>query len=303
MLTRIIALICGVVWLCVAAGASARDIDIDVGGGVRIHAIDAGPPESTEPPLVFVPGWRFSSAIWRDQIAMFSKGRRVIAIDSRSQGASTKTTEGNTPEQRAIDLRALLDKLGVKRFVIVGWSQGVQDVAAYINRYGTSTIDRIVLVDSTVSAGAGSIVDRPGAASRTLGMLALLTETPRAYAEGMVRAVITRPLKREELDRLVDEAMRTPTAILVAMLVADLFGTDRTAAIGKMDRPTLIIASPRSAELDQQRAMAARISGAEFHVVEGAGHAVFVDRPEAFGRLLRDFIARPATSQPTGPVR
>jgi microsomal epoxide hydrolase len=51
---------------------------------------------------------------------MFAKAHRVIAFDPRSQGESTKTTSGNTPEIRAQDLHALLERMGVQRPVLIG---------------------------------------------------------------------------------------------------------------------------------------------------------------------------------------
>jgi non-heme chloroperoxidase len=124
--------------------ASAREFDIDVGAGLSIHVIDQGPIDA-KPPLVFVPGWRFTHSIWADQIAEFSGDRRVIAIDPRSQGASTMTAEGDTPEQRAKDLDRLFARLKIQRIVLVGWSQGVQDVAAYVAAFGTADVAGLVL--------------------------------------------------------------------------------------------------------------------------------------------------------------
>src|SRR5436853_2125056 len=46
-------------------------------------------------------GWNAGAGIWRQQVNAFSKTHRVIAIDPRSQGESTKTTTGNTPKTRA----------------------------------------------------------------------------------------------------------------------------------------------------------------------------------------------------------
>lgn len=278
--------------LCWSGPAAAREIDVEVAAGVRLHVIDAGPRDAAAPTLLLVPGWRFSGSIWADQVAAFSNDRRVVAIDPRSQGLSTKTAEGDTPEQRAQDLHALIGKLGLGRSVLVGWSQGVQDVAAFVTRYGTADIAGIVLIDSTISKGAAAIAVSPGFAARQLALLPMLSDAPRDYTEGMMRAVITRPFKPGELDALVNTALETPSAIGAAMLVADLFGTDRSGAIDKIDRPTMVVASPRSAELDEQRAMASRIRGAEFHVVENAGHGVFVDRPADFNALLARFLER-----------
>lgn len=74
------------------------------------------------------------------------------------------------------------------------------------------------------------------------------------------------------------------------MLVADIFGSDRRPALTKLDRPTLVIASSNSPLLDAQRQMAANIAGAKFQVIEGTGHAVFVDEPAKFNEGLQTFL-------------
>jgi non-heme chloroperoxidase len=271
------------------AATAHHDVMVDVAPAVRIHAIEAGSDRGT-PTLVLIPGWRLTASIWNEQIDTFAKERRVIAIDPRSQGLSTKTTERDTPEQRARDLNKVLDHFALDSIVLIGWSQGVQDVAAYVDQFGTSRLKGIVLVDSTVSSGATEIAKHPEFASKQLGLLRIYADDPTAYTQGMMRAIIKHPLNAEAFDRLVTQAMQTPTAIGEAMLISDLFTTDRTPSLAKFDRPTLVIASAVSAELDAQKAMATKLQQAQFQVVENAGHAVFVDQPEQFDALVREFI-------------
>src|SRR5438445_176423 len=89
--------------------------------GIRIHYLEAGSSTSL-PALILIPGWRMPAFLWNEQIQGFSKITRVIAIDPRSQGVSTKTRDGNTPESRAVDLHGLLRELQVHKCVLVGWS-------------------------------------------------------------------------------------------------------------------------------------------------------------------------------------
>lgn len=282
-----------------AARAAANERSVRVAPGVEIHLIDAGPSDRG-PALVLIPGWLTTANVWNRQIAAFADQRRVIAIDPRGQGGSTKTAEGATPEQRARDLDAVLKTLGLGPVVLVGWSQGVQDVAAYVQAFGVGSIRGVVFVDAPVSAGAASVVRNPQAASDQLRMLGLYAQSPREYAEGMMRAIIRRPLARAELDPLVSAALQTPTAIGTAMIVADLFGADRTPALQKLDRPALVIASATSRELDAMKAMTASLPQGRMEVLEGAGHAVFIDQPERFDAALREFLEGVAPLATTG---
>jgi pimeloyl-ACP methyl ester carboxylesterase len=69
-----------------------------LGEGVSLRVIKAGQGGST---LVFIPGWSTGADIWQRQIETFAKTGHVISFDPRSQGESTKTTSGNTPEMCA----------------------------------------------------------------------------------------------------------------------------------------------------------------------------------------------------------
>jgi microsomal epoxide hydrolase len=147
-------------------------------------------------------------------------------------------------------------------------------------------------VDSTVSGGADAILKSPQSAAQQLGRFALYADDPISYTRGMMGAIIKRPLPPAERDALVAEALKTPTAIGEAMLIADLFGVDRTPALARFDQPTLVIASSSSQELDAQKAMASKLPMGRIEIMENAAHAVFVDQPVQFDRLLSAFLAQ-----------
>lgn len=285
--------------LCAAGAAQAQSqaqpqplsAMVDVGGGVQLHVLETG-TASNAPTIVLIPGWRLTASVWSHQLEVFGRSHRVIAFDPRSQGDSTKTGEGDTPEQRARDYHAALEKLHAGPIVLIGWSQGVQDVAAYVDQFGTDRIKAVVLVDSTISKGAGDLPNVLPFAVQQLRLLPILAEAPREYTDGMMRAIISRPIGDAERARLVDEGMKTPPAISQAMLVSDLFGRDRSGALAKLKVPTLIIASGRSAELDAQKAMAASLPNGRFEVMPNAAHAVFIDDPETFERLVGEFLSK-----------
>ena len=277
--------------MAVRAGSASevRERKVDVGEGVSLRVIEAG-QASPGPTLVFIPGWSTGADIWREQIDHFASTYRVIAFDPRSQGQSTITTNGDTPEMRAQDLHNLLERLDTRRPVLIGWSQGVQDLAAYIERYGTHDLASLVLVDAAVSDGADGIAARAQETAAQFKMFAVYQAHQQEYLHGMMEAIISKPQPPGAIDRLVATGLKTPPTIGVAMLVADLFGVNRTAALKKIDCPTLIIASAKSDELARQQAGAGQIPRARFEKIEDAAHAVFLDQPVRFDELLEKFV-------------
>ena len=78
-------------------------------GDIKIHYLEAGSGDRT---LIFIPGWTMTAEVWKEQIPYFAaRGFRVIALDPRSQGRTSKTDSGNTYQQQAADLYAFLEHL------------------------------------------------------------------------------------------------------------------------------------------------------------------------------------------------
>ncbi|HEY0281367.1 MAG TPA: alpha/beta hydrolase [Rhizomicrobium sp.] len=252
---------------------------------IRIHYLVAG-RMTAKPPIVFIPGWRLTASLWNRQMQVFSRDRLVIAIDSRSQGDSSIALFGNTPERRAIDLHQLIASRRITKFSIVAWSQGVQDTAAYIERYGTTSLATITLVDSPISAGPEELTVHPGFSKAVLSRIEQYDLDPGTSTERSVRSVFGKSYPDPFIRHVIDKASKTPPSIAIAMLTADIFGIDRRSVVNKIDRPTLVIASSTSPLLDAQKDMAAAIPSARWIVVPEAGHALFIDEPDIFDREL-----------------
>lgn len=262
---------------------------VTVEPGIVLRSIEAG-RTNARPPLVFIPGWSAGADIWADQVDRFAGKYRVISFDPRSQGQSTKTTQTNTPEQRAVDLHVLLSKRHVERPVLVGWSQAAQDIAAYVAKYGTAGLSGIVLVDAAVSDGAKGIAERPEQAAFQFRLFGSYLTSQKEYLRGMFGAIISKPQAPGVVDRAISVAMKTPPSIGMSMLVSDMFTIDRRPALAKMDCPVLIIAAGSSPELELQKAETKVLKDARFVQIDGAAHAVFLDQPDRFASELARFL-------------
>jgi len=269
---------------------------VDLGNDVSLRVIESGQPESGAT-LVFIPGWSTSADIWREQINRFAHTYRVISFDPRSQGKSTITTDGNTPETRAQDLHTLLDRFGARRPVLIGWSQGVEDIAAFINMYGTDDLSGIVLVDAAISPGAeGMAALGAQKAASQFATFAVYQTHQQKYLADMMHAIVSRPQSNDAIEGLVATGLQTPPDIGIAMRIADTFGVSRMPALKKINCRTLSIASAKSPVLTQQQAQAKQISHAHFEKIEDAAHAVFLDQPDRFEELLKSFVGSLATN-------
>jgi non-heme chloroperoxidase len=262
-----------------------RDGFITTSDKARIHFRAAG-RMTAESAIIFIPGLTLTASLWDHELRKFSSDRLTVAVDSRSQGESSIMLSGNTPERRAVDVHELAADLNISRFVLVGWSQGVEDVAAFIQKYGTDSLAAIVFVDSPVSDGSAEIDTHKEYSTLVLSRLTLFDTDFERVQEERVRSIFLKPHPDLDVQHIIEEARKTPPSIFISMRVMDLFGTDRRPALKKINRPTLVIASAESPLLNVQKEMANEISGARFIVVKGAGHGLFIDDPDTFEHEL-----------------
>lgn len=289
------------VWLLIlcsqaAFGSDMREASVTLQDGTRLHVLEAGQP-SAEPAIIFIPGWTLPAFLWKEQMRRFASDRLVIAIDPRSQGDSTKTKTGNTPEQRARDLHEILSSRRIESAVLVGWSQGANDVAAYVIQFGTDSIAQLAFVDSPIAAGPAEIEVNKEWSQGFLSRLPAYVNTPAEYSARMVRSLFKKPHPELDMEAVIAHARKTPSNIGLTMLIMDIFGVDRRPALGKIDRPTLVIGSAESSLAQAQKQMADAIPGAELLLLKGVGHAVFIDEPEIFAQALQRLLRRSAGSQ------
>lgn len=77
------------------------------------------------PPVVLLHGGLGNSDHFGELVpALVARKRRVIVMDSRGHGRSTRSARGISYRQMADDTVALLDHLAIERAAIVGWSDG-----------------------------------------------------------------------------------------------------------------------------------------------------------------------------------
>jgi len=100
-------------------------------------------------PVVFSHGWPLNSDSWEAQMMFLaSNGCRCVAHDRRGHGRSGQPWAGNTMDTYADDLSELLETLGLKNAMLVGFSAGGGEVARYIGRHGTRRVGKAALISA-----------------------------------------------------------------------------------------------------------------------------------------------------------
>jgi non-heme chloroperoxidase len=249
---------------------------------VRLHYRSTGAGR----PIVFVPGWTMPGEIWEPQIREFSSRYRTIAFDPRAQGSSEMTGEGLFNGRRGRDVRELLEHLDLSDVVLVGWSMGVREVLTSIGESGTARVGAIALVE-------GDLWVQGDPASR-MEMVRRMQADRQGFTRDFVRGMYVQPQTQEYFDRVTEMSMKTPTSAAATLMVASAVGpdTDMRQYFARIDKPLLYVGV--LAKKPQTDALKVAVPSARIELLDGAGHALFVDQAERFNTLLEELISMTA---------
>lgn len=252
---------------------------------VNLHYTDQG--EGL--PVVLLHGFPLDHRIWRDQIAALSTNYRVIAPDLRGYGESPFKGDTFPMHLLAADVAAVLDVLDIDRAVWVGHSMG-----GYITMAALRTLPERVLA-------TGYVATHPHADPAEKRMQRIQSADKIALEGGSdlilsMMGVLFDPAlnrKSEPAQRVYDIMQHTKTGALIGALRGMAERPDSVETLQNAGVPAVVIAGAQDqvVEPDIARTFAQTID-APLHMVEGAGHMVMVEQPDATTEALESFLQR-----------
>ncbi|WP_351228045.1 alpha/beta hydrolase [Streptomyces sp. NPDC002133] len=255
----------------------------DLTDGLTVGYDDKG----SGPALVLVHGHPFDRSMWAPQLAAFSATHRVIAPDLRGYGASTVVPGTTRLSDFATDLAALLDQLGVPRFVLGGLSMGGQ-IAMECYRLFPERITGLVLADTFPAAET-----EEGKVWRNAMADRLLREGMRGYADE-VRDTMVAPYNTEASETVHRMMLAAPPEGAAAALRGRAERPDYRELLTRVPVPVLVVVGRDDAytPVADAEAMHAAIPDSTLCVIEGAAHMPNLERPEEFDAALRAYLER-----------
>jgi pimeloyl-ACP methyl ester carboxylesterase len=228
-------------------------------------------------PVVFLHSFAGSTRHWAKQLDHLREDRRALAIDLRGHGESDAPSDGNyTADALAQDVAAIVDTLGLKRFVLVGHSMGGSAAIAYAAAHP----DRVA---GLVLAGTPGRTP-PEQAQKTI---AAIEGNYDQVMKGYWDKLLTNA-KPEVHEEVAGEALRMRKEEALA-IIKGLFQYDPLPAFGRFRVPTMIVSPEQgesAADLHQQ------LPELPYRTIAGTSHWMHLDKPDEFNRLLDDFLTR-----------
>jgi pimeloyl-ACP methyl ester carboxylesterase len=265
---------------------SARD-------GVKLHYEEAG----AGAPVVFVHEFAGDLRSWEPQLSHFSRRYRCIAYNARGYPPSDvpETSAHYSQECARDDILAVMDALNIARAYVVGLSMGGFATLHFGMKYSARALGLVV-----AGCGYGAVLSqreefqRDSRANADLMRAEGMAKFAAAYAPRAARLQLKSkdPRAFEQFVRRLGEHSALGSANTMAGYQArrpSLY--DLKPEMAGITAPTLVVAGDEDdATLEPGLLMKRTIPGAGLAVLPWSGHAMNLEEPALFNRIVEDFF-------------
>lgn len=261
--------------------------------GAALHYEIAGAGTET---IVFVHGLMLASESFEAQVEALKDRYRVITFDLRGQGRSEKTRNRLDIDSLAEDTVALIERLTTDRVHLVAFSMGTFVAMRIAAR-------RPHFVRSLCLIGPSADAEEPENMPKYRQLIRFVRAFgPRLVANRLMMILfgdtyLNAPEVASQRRRWRRVIERLPRALHRAA-AASAHRQAITAELPRIVAPTFIVSGEEDRPISPARARAvhAGIAGSRFLAFEKTGHAVMIERPDAFNAALIAFLRDIAAS-------
>jgi non-heme chloroperoxidase len=250
-------------------------------------------------PVVFSHGWPLNADVWDPQLLfMATNGFRAVAHDRRGHGRSSQPWDGNTMDDYADDLAALIEALDLHDAVLVGHSTGGGEVTRYLARHGSARVSKAVLLSAIPPIMLQSDDNPNGTPMPAFDDIraGVLADRSQFFADLSAPFYgANRPVSNVS-QGIRDDFWRMGMQVGLKAAydcIQQFSESDFNEDLKTIDIPLLVIHGDddQIVPIDASARLTAQIvPGAELKVYPGASHGLFATHTEPFNRDLLDFV-------------
>ena len=239
-------------------------------------------------PLVLIHGLGANASLWVHQVRPFAERYRVIALDLRGFGRSSKppNAEDYSIELMTDDVIGVCRELDLPAVHFLGVSMG-GFIAQTIALKAPDLVRSVMLCHTGFELGIPEDV-------MTERLEALKKDSMDKYAGLVASQALAQPA-----DPFVEEWLREMIADnelepYVHVLAGALAVFDLTDRVHEIRCPTIVVSGSEDRVIPPEKgqALSERIEGSEYHLIDGVGHIGYAEKPEAFNRVISGFLSR-----------
>lgn len=242
-------------------------------------------------PVILIRGLGSNADHWYCQVPVFSVHHSVVVFDNRGIGRSDIPDAPFTISDMARDTVLLMDALGIAKAHILGISMGGM-IAQEIARSHGQRVDGLIL-GCTHCGGAHTVQTSPAVLEELSE--SLFAGTQEAIQKGTRLLFSDRTLQQhpDVVRRYREVSMRFPPPVqTLRHQIEAIQGHDAWDDLIRIQNPTLILTGNEDLLIPPENStiLAERIPRAQLRVIEGVGHQLFIEEPEACNRAVLEFL-------------
>jgi len=273
------------IFILSAAGLKAEDGRAISRDGVEIaYTIDGNSAQTgnikNDIALVFIHGWSCDKSFWENQIKVFAPKYIIVTIDLGGHGQSGINRKNWTLDAFAEDVAAVVNKIGLKKIILIGHSMGGPVTIEAANKLkgkviGLIGVDTFQNLGKTIPDSLVSPFLKP-----------FRSDFPAATKE-FVKSMFLPNADSMLVKKVTDKMSSAPPEIAISSL-ENMFKDNAISALKNFAAPIISINNdhyPVQIESNKKQ-----VKYFEVKIMKGVGHFIMLENPQEFNRLLQESI-------------
>jgi pimeloyl-ACP methyl ester carboxylesterase len=229
-----------------------------------------------EPALVFIHGWSCDRSYWSAQVKPFSYRFKVVTLDLAGHGQSGATRKDYTIKSFGSDVAAVVNKLGLKKVVLIGHSMGA-DVIAEAARILPGRVVGLVFVDSYKEFRNRSREETDKFMERFQG-----DDFPD-QVKSFVKSTFVTNSNPGVVEKVANDMASAPKSIALSSLQNAMnYGREMPRTLQELKLPVFAI----NADNTPTDMNSMKLYDVQVLTISGVGHFLMMENPEGFNKIL-----------------
>ena len=251
-------------------------------------------------PIMLIHGWGCSGRYYKRNVEGLKDRYMVVTMDLRGHGRSSKNSDGYYIDRLAKDIHEVIEYLGLKDVLLMGWSMGGPTMLSYWKQFGKDHghLAGLGLIDMTPYPMSDGEWNSHGLRDHNAEGFNAFEKSILKDHEGFIHCFLSKIFQDgkipDGLDWAYNDMMALPPYLGIA-LYSDYVYSDYTDVLPTITVPTLVLSSnsgifPKS--LEQGKWIASQIPKGEFVPFETGGHMLMWTEADKFNKVVAEFAAR-----------
>ena len=238
--------------------------------------------------VVLLHGFLENLTMWDEMIPKLASNYRVIAIDLLGHGKSENIGYIHTMEDQALMVKAVLDSLNLRKYVLIGHSMGGYVCLSFANLFDENVKGLCLMNSTPLEDSSEKKINRDRAiqAVKQNYKTFIRMSVPNLWAAYHLDKFKT------EIDLTVEQALQMQPQGIIASLEGMKLRKNKVAVLKKLNAPTQLIIGQNDSTIDVNATTESGENTSTEIIIFPDGHMSHIENKTALTETLQLFIRK-----------